>query len=65
MAFAAPSTTGGGGMMRALTRNSDVAVAFGAIMIIALMVIPIPTTLLSMLIVLNLAIGIMILLVAM
>ena len=51
--------------MRSLTRNSDVAVALGAILIIALMIIPIPSTLLSMLIVLNLAIGIMILLIAM
>ena len=64
MAFATPSSSQSGGALRALTRNSDVAVAFGAILIIALMIIPIPSALLSTLIVLNLAIGIMILLVA-
>jgi flagellar biosynthesis protein FlhA len=65
VAFAETSTGESGGIMRAVSRNSDVAVALGAILIIALMIIPIPAWLLSLLIVTNLAMGIMILLIAM
>jgi flagellar biosynthesis protein FlhA len=58
-------TSTGGGFLDAVGRNSDVALAIGAIMIIALMIIPLPTALLSVLIVGNIAVALMILLIAM
>lgn len=53
------------GLLSAITRQSDVAVALAVVSIVAMMVIPLPTALLTMLITANLAIAIMILLVAM
>jgi flagellar biosynthesis component FlhA len=48
-----------------LTHNSDVAMALAVVMIIALMVIPLPPALLSLLIVINMALAITILLISM
>ncbi|MCA9849653.1 MAG: FHIPEP family type III secretion protein, partial [Dehalococcoidia bacterium] len=53
------------GMLDILTRNSDVAMAVTVVMIIALMVIPLPPVLLSLLIVTNIALAITILLISM
>lgn len=53
------------GILDVLTRNSDVAMAVGVVMIIALMIIPLPPALLSILIVANIAIAITILLISM
>lgn len=51
-------------MMR-LARYSDIVLAFGVILIIAMMVIPIPTPILDLLLTTNISLGLVILLVAM
>ncbi|MEX2373669.1 MAG: FHIPEP family type III secretion protein, partial [Dehalococcoidia bacterium] len=61
VARSAPRT----GLLDIVTRNSDVAMALAVVMIIALMVIPIPPALLSLLIVVNMAAAITILLISM
>jgi flagellar biosynthesis protein FlhA len=53
------------GVLDVLTHNSDVAMALAVVMIIALMVIPLPPALLSLLIVINMALAITILLISM
>src|SRR3990167_2550057 len=65
MATAATSTRSGGSVIDVLTRNSDIGLALGTSMIIALMIIPLPSALLSLLIVANMAWAITILLIAM
>ncbi|MEX2446361.1 MAG: flagellar biosynthesis protein FlhA [Dehalococcoidia bacterium] len=60
-----PSAGARGGVLDLVSRYSDVALALGTILIIALMVIPLPTALLSVLIVANIAVSITVLLVAM
>ena len=63
--MAIAQTTPGKGLMEALGRNSDVGLALGTILIISLMIVPLPSALLSLLIVGNIAIAITILLIAM
>src|SRR5690606_24960709 len=53
------------GVLDILTKNTDVAMAVTVLMILALMVIPLPPMLLSLLIVTNIAISITILLISM
>jgi flagellar biosynthesis protein FlhA len=53
------------GMLDILTRNSDVTMAAAVVMIIALMIIPLPPALLSVLIVANIAAALTILLISM
>ncbi len=53
------------GMVDVLTRNSDVAMAVAVVLIIAMMIIPLPPALLSVLIVANIAAAITILLISM
>ncbi|TAJ20687.1 MAG: EscV/YscV/HrcV family type III secretion system export apparatus protein, partial [Dehalococcoidia bacterium] len=52
------------GALGALTKNSDVVLALGVLMLVGLMVVPLPPFLLSLLIVTNLAMSITILLIA-
>ncbi len=69
MAAAARNVTskpgGGLGFIDVLTRNSDVAMAVTVVMIIALMIVPLPPVMLSILIVANIAVGITVLLISM
>jgi len=60
-----PATNKSTGLLDILTKNTDVAMAVTVIMILALMVIPLPPTLLSLLIVLNIALAIVVLLISM
>jgi len=61
----APASGGRASILDILTKNSDVAMAVAVIMILALMVIPLPPVLLSLLIVTNIALAITILLISM
>jgi len=60
-----PATGKSTGLLDILTKNTDVAMAVTVIMILALMVIPLPPTMLSLLIVANIAISIVVLLISM
>jgi flagellar biosynthesis protein FlhA len=68
MAQAGTTTPPGGGtnaFVDALSRNSDVPMAGGLILIVAMMVIPLPTALLTMLIVLDIALAVTVLMISM
>ncbi|MEX2372270.1 MAG: flagellar biosynthesis protein FlhA, partial [Dehalococcoidia bacterium] len=65
MAAAVGTSNGRAGFIEMMTRNSDVALAVAVIVMVALMVVPLPAALLSLLIVGNLAASLMILLIAM
>lgn len=55
----------GGGMLGAIGRQSDIAMAFGLIMIVGMMVIPLPSSLLTLFIVLNIAVAVTIMMISM
>lgn len=59
------SVGSGGGILDSLTQHADVAIAGLVIAVVAMMVIPLPSALLSLLIVANVALAITILLIAM
>ena len=62
---AAGKDTSGGGFLSILTRNSDVALAITVLAVIGLMIVPVPSMVLSLLIVANFAASITIMLIAM
>ncbi|TAK77567.1 MAG: flagellar biosynthesis protein FlhA [Dehalococcoidia bacterium] len=65
MAQAQAQAAGGGVGLGALTKNADVMLALGVLLLVGLMVVPLPPYLLSLLIVTNLTLSITVLLIAM
>ena len=63
MAAQTPTTASGSGFSQ-LLRNRDVLLAFGVMLVVGMMIIPMPAMMLDLLLVVNIALAVMILLVS-